>query len=430
VPEDVIVTGYDGINEGKVYSPVLSTCIPNNVGAASFIFREIHKFIKNKVIIPHSYQIEYRVELNQSCGCCKKSQNDHNKVVGKLNADLGDSVWHTLAMNNLISSVVPLHTVREIAKILPDTEYMWCDHLRYACVKENLIYGKEDGTFQTMTTIMCGSHEEFANTEHTFHIDHWLDEIRSELEDCTFLLLRVLNIQERAFGYTADALEKIDRRATQRCDEFSMFLSNSINMVLQQQKLNELKEHLLQANHELAELSERDAMTGVYNRRGFFIQFNEMLQKTKKKYVVLISIDMNRLKYINDTFGHAEGDFAICSLAKAVERIGTQDGICARFGGDEFDCVFFTDDKAFYTEEKIQKELQNHLDVTDGMQEKEYPVTASVGMAVKEITKDFAIEDLIKTADRLMYQNKKENKRSGADYGRKKTNTKKGNMSI
>ena len=51
-------------------------------------------------------------------------------------------------------------------------------------------------------------------------------------------------------------------------------------------------------------------------------------------------------------------------------------------------------------------------------------------MAVKEITKDFAIEDLIKTADRLMYQNKKENKRSGADYGRKKTNTKKGNMSI
>ena len=36
---------------------------------------------------------------------------------------------------------------------------------------------------------------------------------------------------------------------------------------------------------------------------------------------------MNRLKYINDTFGHAEGDFAICSLAKAVERIGTQDGI-------------------------------------------------------------------------------------------------------
>ena len=46
-------------------------------------------------------------------------------------------------------------------------------------------------------------------------------------------------------------------------------------------------------------------------------------------------------------------------------------------------CVF-TDDKAFYTEEKIQKELQNHLDVTDGMQEKEYPVTASVGMAVKE----------------------------------------------
>lgn len=117
-------------------------------------------------------------------------------------------------------------------------------------VKENLIYGKEDGAFQTMTTIMCGSHEEFANTEHTFHIDHWLDEIRSELEDCTFLLLRVLNIQERAFGYTADALEKIDRRATQRCDEFSMFLSNSINMVLQQQKLNELKEHLLQANHD------------------------------------------------------------------------------------------------------------------------------------------------------------------------------------
>lgn len=62
-------------------------------------------------------------------------------------------------------------------------------------------------------------------------------------------------------------------------------------------------------------------MTELYNRRGFYKHFARMVAETSRKYAVLVSVDMNRLKYINDNYGHIEGDFAICTLAHAVREI-------------------------------------------------------------------------------------------------------------
>lgn len=189
-----------------------------------------------------------------------------------------------------------------------------------------------------------------------------------------------------------------------------MFLSNSINLVLQNQQLNCLKQNLLRANKELANLSELDAMTELYNRRGFYKHFTRMLSETKRRYAVLVSVDMNHLKYINDTYGHAEGDFAICTLAHGVKAICGTEAVCARFGGDEFDSIIFADDVTELTEEILGQRLQEHIDRTEGVDQKPYRITASIGVVVRERSRDLNIEQMIGEADTLMYRNKKKNR--------------------
>ena len=110
-------------------------------------------------------------------------------------------------------------------------------------------------------------------------------------------------------------------------------------------------------------------MTGLYNRRGFYEKIGLMAEQyaCKGKYIYIFSIDIDRLKYINDNFGHAEGDFAITTIASAIYNTGGKDSVCARFGGDEFICAVLADTPDAYSAEGFYKELKTNINSTDGI---------------------------------------------------------------
>ncbi len=411
VPEDVIVTGFDGVNEGKYYHPVLSTCAPDYEGTAWFIFDKIREWHETGDIRPEAFLIKYYVEKNQSCGCQVHDTVNRSEVIRGLSDSLGDCAWHTHAMNELVTSALPVRSLHDLAEILPHTEYIWRNYFRYAAVKTELMDGTEvNGKYQYMTTLMCGGDGKFKRSETNFQIEDWFDVLNASDSRWEILLVRLLNAGKTVYGYMVDGFREINQRDVQRNDELSMFLSDTINLVLQNQQLDKLKQNLLKANKELANLSELDAMTELYNRRGFYKHFARMLQETRRKYVVLVSVDMNRLKHINDTYGHAEGDFAICTLAHAVRAICGEKAVCARFGGDEFDSVVFADDVSEMTEEIMGQRLQMYIDRTEGVDEKPYAITAGIGIIVQEWSKDLDIEHMIGEADTLMYHNKRKNR--------------------
>ncbi|MBS4817023.1 MAG: GGDEF domain-containing protein [Clostridium sp.] len=411
VPEDVIVTGFDGVNDGKYYRPVLATCAPDYEGAVWFIFDKVQEWRATGQIRPESFSIRYIVEKNQSCGCPVAEMVNRNKIIRSLADSLGDCAWHTHAMNQMLTSALPLRSLQDLAQILPKTEYIWRNDFRYAAVKEELIQGTEvNGKYHSMVTLMCGGNGRFQEAGEHFPIEKWLDVLNAQDDSWEIILVRVLNAGKTVYGYSVDGFHDIHQRDAQRCDEFSMFLSNSINLVLQNQQLNCLKQNLLRANKELANLSELDAMTELYNRRGFYKYFTRMLSETKRRYAVLVSVDMNRLKHINDTYGHAEGDFAICTLAHGVKAICGTEAVCARFGGDEFDSIVFADDVTELTEEILEQRLQEHIDRTEGVDRKPYQITASIGVVIQERSRDLNIERMIGEADTLMYRNKKKNR--------------------
>ncbi len=156
---------------------------------------------------------------------------------------------------------------------------------------------------------------------------------------------------------------------------------------------------------QLASKAYHDPGTGIENRRYFEEYMAEIMEE--KREVTLCYMDLDGLKYVNDRFGHLEGDEYIRSYVAAIKpKIRTTD-VFARIGGDEFCLVFPGCHKEVVTE-KIQEALQQ---MVDGNQ-KPYPASFSFGII--ELHKEdgnMALEEVLEKADTEMYICKRQNKK-------------------
>lgn len=413
VPEDIIVTGFDGTKDGKYHFPILSTCEPDYEGAVQFIIKELDRIQETGSCSPRDYSIEFVLSKNQSCGCESKVMHNINQVISSFAKDLGDCFWHNIAMNNMVTSLLDKKTIMDIAVKIPEYIDLWSDNFRFACLKSDVVALNDRSRQKNteMTTILWDYKGKFREPGETFDISEFiphLDEIIKKGRGIDTLVVRLLNSGKRVYGYTVEGFQDLDDRRLQRSNEFAMFLSFSIDTVLHNHKMEELNENLSRAYNQIADLSIRDSMTEIYNRRGFLQHLDQLLEDETnlRKYLYLFSIDMDGLKYINDTFGHSEGDFAITVVSRAIVQVLGEKAICSRFGGDEFTCIAVEETKDCHEEKKTSARLQECIRQMERVSEKPYPITVSIGIVCKEITKDIDIDSMLVEADRLMYIDK------------------------
>ena len=156
----------------------------------------------------------------------------------------------------------------------------------------------------------------------------------------------------------------------------------------------------------LEEIYLKDALTGLYNRHGFTAYFKE--KNIPSKYKTMLLFDLDKLKEINDTYGHEEGDFALRTISQAILRAKGDGDLCARFGGDEFYCYLSHDDKD-YGEEYIKK-VTKFLNNYNALSKKPYSISASAGYETVETSSGADLDALFKCADEKMYAIKKARK--------------------
>jgi diguanylate cyclase (GGDEF)-like protein len=155
--------------------------------------------------------------------------------------------------------------------------------------------------------------------------------------------------------------------------------------------------------------SEKDTLTGAYNRRYTRIAFPKMLRKLKKNkgYLGVIVIDIDHFKTINDVNGHNMGDKVLVTIASTLKKAIRPSDIIARWGGDEFILLISGIDKSklhsFLNRLSIEIENLNYLKEIKGQ------VSASIGVAIYPSDAE-TFDNLISIADRNMYDNKKQKK--------------------
>lgn len=164
---------------------------------------------------------------------------------------------------------------------------------------------------------------------------------------------------------------------------------------------------IVQLREELHNLSMTDDLTGLNNRRGFLqlAQQHLNLAKRTRSEVLLIFLDLNGLKDINDSLGHSEGDLALVDMARILRKTFRESDILGRIGGDEF--TVLATDMAGAAVGSLTGRLQNNLEAHNQHGGRRYNVSISVGVAYYDYESDRSIEDLLVKADASMYQQKR-----------------------
>lgn len=150
-----------------------------------------------------------------------------------------------------------------------------------------------------------------------------------------------------------------------------------------------------------------DELTGLYNRRGLLAMAaqHQRIARRNRRGFSLFFADLDRLKGINDVYGHAEGDRALRCAAEALRQSFRDSDIVARLGGDEF-VVLAIDTEAGGTEAPYQR-LQENMKRLVAKEGLPYPLSFSVGVVRAEADGSTSIEDLLARADAAMYDRKR-----------------------
>lgn len=157
---------------------------------------------------------------------------------------------------------------------------------------------------------------------------------------------------------------------------------------------------------QIRNLSILDALTGLYNRRGFTVLAEQEVKLADriKKTMLLFFLDMDDLKGINDSFGHTRGDQALQEVASILKETFRSTDVIARLGGDEF--LILAVDTNLESAETMTNRIQSALQHRNERGDLPYDLIVSMGIARYDPENPCSVDELIDRADLLMYDQK------------------------
>ena len=196
-------------------------------------------------------------------------------------------------------------------------------------------------------------------------------------------------------------------------------LLNSVDML-------EANDKIRCMNDKLNYLAVTDKLTGLFNREGFYGNIKNMLKSSHSGKVMqpitIMYIDLDNFKYYNDTFGHNIGDVILVEMADIFQEEVGNDGFVTRFGGDEFLITLYSQDNL--RTEQLAKNIYRQIELGEGFAHvisgklgkevqipKEHWISCSIGISsLRAVLSEDALEKVVKEADKVLYDVKKEGK--------------------
>lgn len=401
VPEDIKVAGLDNLREGSFHYPSITT--------AGFCYAQDVKDVLNIILGKKEeggYKRELEVCYKESCGCGYglTVKTDTNAFHREMYETIQSNNSYNEEMYDLASVMIERQYAEQSFEYLDKfVDKLFAKKL-WVCVNKDLIAEDPDsfnGTepvkdlpshYSEYVKVIAAKDSEGRSRGEIFESAELCPDFDRQLDECKNLMVFPLHINDSILGYIVK--EHGANFMMERLYTISMNLSAALLAVKQ-------KNDMRLANQKLADMYVRDSMTNIYNRRGFFRELKKYMMTQNSNTMIVISVDLDDLKGINDRYGHNEGDNAIIVTAKSMINAAGEDLICARFGGDEFIAAGGYDDDL-----EFEEKFKDLLDDYNKTSRKPYCVNASVGYVVKKCSgfKDF--DNLIRLADEKMYYNK------------------------
>jgi len=410
IPEDVIVTGFDNVPSIALSMPTLTTVEQDFMGMARIAVEELDRQIRgqdsgerrsgNKKI-----PIGGKLVLGESCGCGYRGDDYYVHLSEERGEALDRSNTREVGMTYFTIEMNACDDLKDLHRVLVDKMNDTPD-LRdyYLCLFEKGRDENGDPVFaEEITDTACLVHVMRDRQDHgmpmiSFDRHRLLPDMAERMDEAQVFFLMLLHQRENAYGY---ALFHYRPGAvpSNYFQHWNIVLSGALSNM---HKRNELM--LLYEERRLSSIT--DVMTRLLNRRGLEEQLAPVWQRlcARKENVAFVSFDMDRLKQINDTYGHQAGDYAIRLTANAIRRAAPKDAILARVGGDEFLAVLPRAN--MQDAERYMGDFANELKALNDMEDRAFNVEASCGAVVFRLNDLSTIEECIQKSDEAMYREK------------------------
>lgn len=412
VPKQICVSGFDNTTDARNHCPQLTT-VERPLFDVGYAAAET---INNHIL---GLPTEKRKTLKtlpiftESCGCKPILQNNfetfrknHYRDTEQLNNIIFQSNKMT---EDLAGSLSLLDGISRLSKYIKEIKcdkfYLclcddWCSASESYDIDKNISANEDfriDGYSDRMLVALANEFGQYLEC-YSFKTSLLIPDLNTDVDEFNSHLFLPLHFQNRCFGYIVICNGDINTDGL-LLESWLLNIGNALENIRKQQMLTTVVENLDM-------LYVRDALTGLYNRRGFDRYSNMLFNKCiEMQYPVMVLYsDLDKLKGINDLYGHDYGDLAIQAIANSLLGSCIADEICARFGGDEY--IVFAPN---YTENDAKlfcRRLEKRIEKYNTQSNNPYPVNTSVGYYVAVPTKESSLQDFINTADAEMYKNK------------------------
>ncbi|MBR6164588.1 MAG: GGDEF domain-containing protein [Clostridia bacterium] len=406
VPEDVIVTGYDDILRAQFNEPSITTSAQPFFRVGQVGMETLTRLLRGEAVDPVT-AVPGILCARQSCGCEPPDVYQKDMIREKYIRTVTNLESLVLSNTNLI-----------LGGAMDETEEDIYREIEEGCLRETgfkdavlcLIHGWEqkktitgrDSLKDETFDVVCGFlHGQPVRKQRLQKGQLLPDEMMDD--DTPYYIFPVHHLHY-FLGYfivnpELNELEQLHIK--------SWLVSISTVLV------NWFFRHeLTETVNELEYLYQTDMLTGLYNRRGYYRFFESYYEECRAAgtELAVFLIDMNGMKKINDCYGHAEGDFCLCTIAEAMRQCAQQDEICIRTGGDEFVVLakHYDQVKEWTFTHLVREEIDRIRQVAG----KNYSIQVSIG-CYRAVPRPEGVasiqteaEQFLGNADRIMYEEK------------------------
>lgn len=404
IPEDVIVTGFDGIDEIWLSSPKITSCICSYDKIAKKISEIIGKCLDDGYIGEDIFRIPATLVLSESCGCCREKPINARRELYELSSRFYRYQDEEYSMYELVAQAISCASIEELSGIISNSKFYDVDcALTPECFDETVsplsvterenAYGEEMIDFFSSDEIRYMSYLPFPRRD----IFPRLSELLAYKKPMLFFGLNFLNVP---LGYVCFHFHNDDPANYCKVPQVIRALNNAMG------GYRNLRYHNYLQNR-VEEIYKLDNLTGLYNRNGFNKEFARIVKQARENGGVISAalVDLDGLKSINDTYGHDEGDNAIKTAADAFRNSCPENAVCVRFGGDEMMAVYH----GRISEATLRNDINACLNSYNASSGKPYRVSVSVGVYICD-DPDMDFDELVKESDKLMYFEKRSKK--------------------
>jgi len=408
VPQDILVSGFDGYDEIYFTSPKITTASCDILLLAEATAKAVLQSLEGKTV--ENMLITPQFVANESCGC--PMHMEHPQVLlNRFNESFYRNNDDNRVLHQITSDMQTSHSLEEMVSYLESykTENMLCVVDRNCFDADNNYFLRSDiaELEKDFVVIYDADHPEKykpgtlslpptaeGHTEDVFSLP-FRSRMIELLDESYPLIFNALDFMNVPIGYVCyyfrDYAINNYSNTINSTSSVSTGIGGFVNLQYQRTLLDKMDE-----------MYRRDSLTGLYNRIGFHNIFKKLRQKKENldQPVTVIMSDLDGLKYINDHFGHAEGDNAIATVASALRKACPETALSARFGGDELFSVIIGECDSDQIIHRIDQYLSDYNDHS-GLA---YDVQTSSGVVTDVLNDRFDISHALKIADDEMYK--------------------------